>query len=184
MDTDWAFISQNMGPSLYKDFSLEGVFVIDGQGKTRYSVINGQLVNTDLQRWLHKDITPLIDIARQQAGKPYSQNHILKTICSKQSSQNNRLKNATEQQHIAVDTLDVAGQPALIAAAALTPGEDPRVQWVAGPPSVLVFINILTPAELNALGRIMVSTTCVCREIARMPHPNLRWSSPHQITVP
>ncbi|OML08859.1 diguanylate cyclase, partial [Yersinia pestis subsp. microtus bv. Altaica] len=124
MDTDWAFISQNMGPSLYKDFSLEGVFVIDGQGKTRYSVINGQLVNTDLQSWLHKDITPLIDIARQRAEKPY----------------------------IAVDTLEIAGQPALIAAAALTPGEDPRVQWVAGPPSVLVFINILTPAELSALG--------------------------------
>lgn len=102
MDTDWAFISQNMGPSLYKDFSLEGVFVIDGQGKTRYSVINGQLVNTDLQSWLHKDITPLIDIARQRAEKPY----------------------------IAVDTLEIAGQPALIAAAALTPGEDPRVQWV------------------------------------------------------
>lgn len=124
MDTDWAFISQNMGPSLYKDFSLEGVFVIDGQGKTRYSVINGQLVNTDLQSWLHKDITPLIDIARQRAEKPY----------------------------IAVDTLEIAGQPALIAAAALTPGEDPRVQWVAGPPSVLVFINILTPAEFSALG--------------------------------
>ncbi len=78
MDTDWAFISQNMGPSLYKDFSLEGVFVIDGQGKTRYSVINGQLVNTDLQSWLHKDITPLIDIARQRA-----ENHILLSILSK-----------------------------------------------------------------------------------------------------
>lgn len=56
-------------------------------------MINGQLVNTDLQSWLHKDITPLIDIARQRAEKPY----------------------------IAVDTLEIAGQPALIAAAALTP---------------------------------------------------------------
>lgn len=124
VDTDWAFVSQNMGSSLYNNFNYEGVFVIDGEGKTRYSVINGQLVQTSLQDWLHKSITPLIDAARARAANEY----------------------------IATGTIEVAGQPVIIAAAALTTGSDPLAKAVAGAPSVLVFIDSLTPAELNALG--------------------------------
>ncbi|AJJ11858.1 diguanylate cyclase domain protein [Yersinia rohdei] len=124
VDTDWAFVSQNMGSSLYNNFNYEGVFVIDGEGKTRYSVINGQLVQTSLQDWLHKSITPLIDAARARAANEY----------------------------IATSTIEVAGQPVIIAAAALTTGSDPLAKAVAGAPSVLVFIDSLTPAELNALG--------------------------------
>ena len=124
VDTDWAYISRNLGPSLYKDFSYEGVFVIDGQGNTRYSVINGQLVKTDLQSWLNQDITPLIDAARQKAS----------------------------EQYIATQTLIISGQPTLIAAAKLTTGGDPQVRNVAGADSVLVFVDILTQAELRALG--------------------------------
>ncbi|CNJ76664.1 sensory box-containing diguanylate cyclase [Yersinia aldovae] len=124
VDTDWAYVSQNLGPSLYKDFSYEGVFVIDGRGNTRYSVINGQRVHTDLQSWLTQDITPLIDTARQR----------------------------TSMQYIATQTLMISGQPTLIAAAKLTTGGDPRVQNVAGTDSVLVFVDILTQPELGALG--------------------------------
>ncbi|CNH98189.1 sensory box-containing diguanylate cyclase [Yersinia aldovae] len=124
VDTDWAYVSQNLGPSLYKDFSYEGVFVIDGRGNTRYSVINGQLVHTDLQSWLTQDITPLIDAARQP----------------------------TSTQYIATQTLIISGQPTLIAAAKLTTGGDPRVQNVTGTDSVLVFVDILTQPELEALG--------------------------------
>lgn len=124
VDPDWAFVSQNLGPSLYNDFNYEGVFVVDGQGKTRYSVINGQLKNISLPDWLNKDITPLIDAARARADK----------------------------QYIATETIDIAGQPGIVAAAALTTGGDPRVKSVAGLPSVLVFIDLLTPTELNTLG--------------------------------
>ncbi|WP_392433344.1 EAL domain-containing protein [Yersinia sp. HM-2024] len=124
VDSDWAFISQNMGPSLYKNFGYEGIFVIDGQGNSRYSVINGQLADTRLQDWLHEDITPFIDSVRSQAEKEYA----------------------------ATEIINVNGLPAVIAAAAITPGNDPRVQAVAGPPSVLVFANLLTQSELNILG--------------------------------
>ncbi|MFV8799325.1 EAL domain-containing protein [Yersinia sp. LJYL362] len=124
VDPDWAFVSQNMGPSLYENFRYEGVFVIDGQGKTRYSVINGQLANTRLQDWLNEDITPFIDSVRQQA----------------------------ENEVAATEIINVNGLPAVIAAAAITPGNDPRVKAVAGPPSVLVFVNLLTQSELNILG--------------------------------
>lgn len=124
VDPNWAFVSQNMGPSLYENFGYEGVFVIDGQGNTRYSVINGQLANTRLQDWLHEDITPFIDSVRRQAEKEYA----------------------------ATEIINVNGLPAVIAAAAITPGNDPRVQAVAGPPSVLVFANLLTQSELNILG--------------------------------
>ncbi|CNL48526.1 bifunctional diguanylate cyclase/phosphodiesterase [Yersinia kristensenii] len=124
VDPDWAFVSQNLGPSLYKNFGYEGVFVIDGQGKTRYSVINGQLVNIDLQDWLSENITPFIDSVRRQA----------------------------EKQDAATKIISIAGVPAIVAAAALTTGNDPRIKPVAGPPSVLVFTNILTQTELNVLG--------------------------------
>ncbi|OVZ94353.1 diguanylate cyclase [Yersinia kristensenii] len=124
VDTDWAFVSQNLGPSLYTNFGYEGVFVIDGQGKTRYSVINGQLVSAHLDEWLGEDITPFIDSVRHQA----------------------------ENQYAATEIINVAGLPTIVAAAALTTGNDPQVKPIAGPPSVLVFINILTQAELNTLG--------------------------------
>lgn len=125
VDTDWAFVSQNLGPSLYKNFGYEGVFVIDGQGKTRYSVINGELVNTRLEDWLDEDITPFIDSVRRQA----------------------------ENQYVGTEIINVAGLPAIVAAAALTTGNDPQVKPIAGPPSVLVFANLLTQKELNTLGK-------------------------------
>lgn len=124
VDPEWAYVSQNLGPSLYNDFRYEGVFVVDGQGKTRYSVIKGQLASTSLLDWLGQDITPIIDAARQRAT----------------------------QQYIATETIEVAGQPVIVAAAALTTGSDPRVKSVAGAPSVLVFIDFLTQTELSALG--------------------------------
>lgn len=124
VDPEWAYVSQNLGPSLYNDFRYEGVFVVDGQGKTRYSVIKGQLSDTSLLNWLGQDISPIIDAARQRA----------------------------EQQFIATETIEIAGQPAIVAAAALTTGNDPRIKSIAGATSVLVFIDLLTPAELNALG--------------------------------
>ncbi|MFM1346797.1 EAL domain-containing protein [Yersinia proxima] len=124
VDPDWAFVSQNLGPSLYKNFGYDGIFVIDGQGKTRYSVINGQWVNTPLQDWLHEDITPFVNSVRNQA----------------------------ENEYAATEIINVDGLPAIIAAAALTTGNDPRVKPIAGPPSVLVFANLLTQSELQALG--------------------------------
>lgn len=124
VDPDWAFVSQNIGPSLYKNFGYEGVFVVDGQGNTRYSVINGQLVNTRLQDWLHEDVTPFIDSVRSQA----------------------------ENQYAATEIINVNGLPVIIAAAAITPGNDPGVKAIAGPASVLVFANLLTQSELNILG--------------------------------
>ena len=38
VDTDWAFTRQNLGPTLYSDFGLPGLFVVNAADRTVYSV--------------------------------------------------------------------------------------------------------------------------------------------------
>ncbi|PKH21459.1 diguanylate cyclase [Enterobacterales bacterium CwR94] len=52
VDTRWAYDRDNLGGSLYRDFGYEGLFVLDPQGQTRYSVINGKLSDQSLSDWL------------------------------------------------------------------------------------------------------------------------------------
>ena len=48
--------------------------------------------------------------------------------------------------------INVHGSPALVAAAAITPGTDPTVMTDGRPPSVLIFIDILNTAKLAVIG--------------------------------
>ncbi|WP_312241873.1 EAL domain-containing protein, partial [Pantoea sp.] len=43
--------------------------------------------------------------------------------------------------------------PAIVVAAPITPGSVPNLPPVAGPPSVMVFVNLFTPAKLAMLGK-------------------------------
>ncbi|OLF53936.1 EAL domain-containing protein [Pseudomonas chlororaphis] len=125
VDTDWAFVRQNLGPTLFSDLGYQGVFVVDPTDRTVYSVVYGQLRTVTLQGWLNRSMSALIAQARQGADSAS-----------------------------AVSTfVDMDGAPALVAAAALSPGTDPDVQRDQRPPSVLLFVARFDPARLATLGR-------------------------------
>ena len=123
MDLDWAWQKQNLGASLYYDFSYEGVFVIAPDGKTRYSVIDGQPGGKSLEAWLG-----------------YAPMAALKA----------RLKHEPDQP--VTTSLVVRGQPALVSAAWITPGNDLDVAEIPGPASVMVFVDVLSADELRQMG--------------------------------
>ena len=124
VDLEWAYTRQNLGPSLFEDFVFEGVFVVAADGSTAYGVVDGQRVTTSVQQWFGQDITALLAQAREQA----------------------------EDEEPLVSFVQIAGQPALVAAAGFTPGGDPQIAEVPGPTSVLLFVDLLGPDKLQALG--------------------------------
>ncbi len=124
VDLEWAYTRQNLGPSLFEDFVFEGVFVVAADGSTAYAVVDGQRVTASVQQWFGQDITALLAQAREQA----------------------------EDEEPLVSFVQIAGQPALVAAAGFTPGGDPQIAEVPGPTSVLLFVDLLGPDKLQALG--------------------------------
>ncbi len=124
VDTDWAYTRQNMGATLWRDFTYEGVFVLDGNGQTRYSVINGQLVTRSLTEWLGENPLPKL---LQAIDKP-------------------------DAMPVANTVVMQAGHPALVAAARITTGDDSQLVSLPGPASTLVFIDVLDDKKLVALG--------------------------------
>ncbi|QQZ44492.1 EAL domain-containing protein [Pseudomonas sp. SK3(2021)] len=125
VDPEWAFVRQNLGSTLFSDLGYQGVFVVGPDDRTVYALVYGQLQSVTLQGWLNHSMAALIAQARQDT------------------------KNAT-----AVSTfVDMDGVPALVTAAALSPGTDPSVHPDNRPPSVLLFVARLDPARLEALGR-------------------------------
>ncbi|WP_434706555.1 EAL domain-containing protein [Pseudomonas sp. D4-18] len=124
VDVDWAFAQANIGSGVYKNFGYQGVFVVDGADRTVYSVIRGELKSVDIAQWLGRPIDALLNEARAAAGK-----------------------------EAAVSTIvNFGGIPAVVAASALTPGNDLTVEAVDGPVSVLVFVEPLDSARLQAIG--------------------------------
>ncbi|MGK3130150.1 EAL domain-containing protein [Pantoea sp. C8B4] len=119
----WAWDEENFGPSLYKEYHYDGVFVIDGAGKTRYAVVNGKLSEASLESWLGGQSALLLAAARHQPDDGITRNAIINQ------------------------------QPALVVAAPITPGKVPDLPTIPGPASVMVFINIMTPEKLQALGK-------------------------------
>ena len=124
VDHEWAYTRQNLGPSLFPDFAYEGLFVVDPAGRTTYAVVEGELVEIEARHWLKQNIDALLEQARAQA----------------------------EDEEPVVGFLQVAGQPALVAAAGFTTGGDPLVETVPGETSVLLFIDLLSPQKLAELG--------------------------------
>ncbi len=125
VDPDWAFVRQNIGPTLYSDFGFQGVFVINDAGRTVYAVVEGQLEKVDAEPWLGPAKDALLARAREGAE--------------------------TETPFTAF--IDLNGTPALVAAAAITPGTDPSVVPDGRTPSVLIFVDVLDDAKLAVLGK-------------------------------
>ncbi|WP_233268316.1 EAL domain-containing protein [Pantoea sp. BAV 3049] len=124
VDPVWAYDQQNFGPGLYSEYHYEGVFVVDGEGRTRYSVINGKMSDLPLESWLGIHAAPLIKRARELAVE----------------------ENAITQNAL------IGSTPAIVAAAPITTGKVPGLQMIPGPPSVMVFINRFTPEKLKKFG--------------------------------
>lgn len=125
VDTDWAYVQQNLGPTLYTDFGFHGVFVVDDANRTVYSVIDGRQVTVDVAQWLNRPIESLLSEARAGA----------------------------EAEMPITAFIDAGGMPAVVAAAAITPGTDPTVSLDDKPPSVLLFIMRLDRPKLEAIGK-------------------------------
>ncbi|MGA9221235.1 bifunctional diguanylate cyclase/phosphodiesterase [Pseudomonas sp. AK106] len=125
VDTEWAFVRQNIGPTLYSDFGFKGLFVINDAGRTVYAVIAGQMQKVDADPWLGQAKDRLLAKAREGAetGTPVTA------------------------------FVDLNGTPALVAAAAITPGTDPGVTADGRAPSVLIFVDVLDDAKLAVLGK-------------------------------
>lgn len=120
----WAFEEENFGPGLYSEYHYEGVFVVDGNGVTRYAVIDGKLENIQLESWLGAQTAPLIRRVRTMAAN----------------------EDALTQNAI------VGTTPAIIAAAPITNGKITGLKTKPGPPSVMLFVNRFTPEKLKAFG--------------------------------
>ncbi len=118
----WAFDEENFGPGLYQEYHYDGVFVVNGEGKTVYAVINGELSLTPLETWLGDSSLPLITHARTLQDAAIARNAL------------------------------VLHQPAIVVAAPVSTGKVPGLPEKSGPPSVMVFVNLFTPDKLETLG--------------------------------
>jgi diguanylate cyclase (GGDEF)-like protein/PAS domain S-box-containing protein len=125
VDTDWAYVRQNIGTTLYTDFGFRGLFVVNDVNRTVYSVVDGEKVSVEAEQWLEHSIDAILEKAREGA----------------------------ETETPATTFVNMGGIPALIAAAAITPGTDPTVKTDDRSASVLIFVDPLDSAKLAAMGR-------------------------------
>lgn len=68
IDTAWAYEGDNIGPSLFSTYGLDGVFVLGPDATTRYGVINGALGDTPATDWITGDIQALLQEARDKSA--------------------------------------------------------------------------------------------------------------------
>jgi diguanylate cyclase (GGDEF)-like protein len=123
-DSDWAFVRGNLGASLFNDFHFEGLFVVNGDNRTTYAVIGGELAERQIETWLGAFPRKLIENARDGA----------------------------EDEQAFTQVQPMGEYPVFLAAAALTPSDSPDVETTDGPQSVLVLAYRLTPNKLAQLG--------------------------------
>ena len=124
VDKDWAYARGNVGATLFHDFGFQGLFVVNDTNRTVYAVVDGELHTIDLTQWLTQPIVEIIEQARAGA----------------------------ETETPVTAFINVRGTPALVAAAAITPGTDPTVMTDGRPASVLIFVDILNSAQLAVIG--------------------------------
>lgn len=124
VNLDWAYEQSNLGSSLFEDFGYDAVLVVDAEGETTYAVVRGELVQLDARQWIGNGFDELIAQARE----------------------------AVEQEETASGVITAGGQPAMVAAAVMTPGGS-DIEEMEGPASVLLFVDLLEPARLLELGQ-------------------------------
>lgn len=120
INTEWAWDNQNLGESLYQRFHYEGIFVVSPQGKTGYSVLEGQLKLQSVATWLGIDPLPQL----QQRLNVSGGNAISMLVVSQ-------------------------GRVTIVSAAWITPDGAASADTENGPHSILIFADRLTPEKLS-----------------------------------
>jgi diguanylate cyclase (GGDEF)-like protein/PAS domain S-box-containing protein len=123
VDRFWADDQRNVGDIPFDLYGYNGVWVVDGQDRTVYGVIDGRPTQRRITDWLQGDVAGLVAEARRP-----------------------ELKDGSE-----VRAMEVAGMPAIVAAASITPGWDASVPVSPGPSSVMMFVTVLDAARLGQL---------------------------------
>lgn len=67
VDKAWAFERDNIGPSLFSTYGLEGVFILGPTEATRYGIIDGKLSNIAANEWVSGDLPALLALARSES---------------------------------------------------------------------------------------------------------------------
>jgi sensor domain CHASE-containing protein len=122
-DQDWAWTRNNFGETLYKELGIDGIYVVSPTNNVIYSVVNGEISGSDLG---------LNQLIVEQ---------LLTTARTAPPGETRALTGFGEWRNT----------PAILAAAALSPGDDPRVKLAPGPSSVVIFVDGMTPATLAEL---------------------------------
>ncbi len=123
VDKAWADDQRNVGAVPYELYGYNGVLVVDAQDRTSYAVIDGKASMTQASDWLEGDLDALIADARL----------------------------STQENDGLVRAFKVAGVPALVAAATISPASDPLIEPIPGPLSVMMFVTVLDPSKLAHL---------------------------------
>ena len=124
VDPEWAFVRENIGPTLYPDFAVDGLFVINDLDRTVYTVIKGEMASIDAAQWLAQPVLPFVERARS----------------------------AADTETPITEFISIDGVPALLAAIAIGPGTDPMVLPDKRRASVLMFVTLLDNAMLQQIG--------------------------------
>ncbi|MBA1211499.1 EAL domain-containing protein [Pseudomonas psychrotolerans] len=78
VDVNWAYEGDNVGPSLYSDYGVNGAFILAPNGTTRYAVVGGGRSKVQLDSWLGDDQAALLAQARERSLKDgYAQGYFL-----------------------------------------------------------------------------------------------------------
>ncbi|MFK8253055.1 putative bifunctional diguanylate cyclase/phosphodiesterase [Ancylobacter terrae] len=121
-NVEWAYGLQNLGPTLFRDLGIDFVFVVGPTDATTYGVVAGNLSTVSAIDLFGPRLARLV--ARLREG-------------------------GTEATPPIADVMVSSGTPVLLAAAALNRGQDVSVATVPGPPSVLIFGDVLTAEGLE-----------------------------------
>ncbi|WP_434768687.1 bifunctional diguanylate cyclase/phosphodiesterase [Pseudomonas triticicola] len=145
IDVDWAYTEQNMGKTMFTTDGYDGVFVLD-RNRTKYAVIRGQMVETDVSTVLQAPASALVE---QVLGQP----DLTKPVSSYSLFE---------------------GWPALITAAAIIPNDERPLDELRNT-SVLVFVDKLTPTKLRKIGSGygLSNLTLVPDDTVKNDHPSV-----------
>ncbi|MCW6510462.1 diguanylate cyclase domain-containing protein [Lichenifustis flavocetrariae] len=123
-DFEWAYVRENIGPLLFRDYGYDDVLVVGPTGAVTYALLKGDLAVLAT--------APDVDgldrmVGEARAAAPQNQSKPISGF------------------------LKMDGLPFLASAAVISTGGDPTISEIAGPPSVMIFGIALTPARLNAM---------------------------------
>lgn len=120
IDVAWAYEQNNIGSSLYADYSVDGVFVVGPGLDTRYAVVDGILSHVSASAYLTANLEQLTQLARKRGA----------------------VDDSVYGYYL------VEGQPAIVYAAVVKPTEETDEAALSRMP-VMLFVDILKVSELG-----------------------------------